>query len=225
MTNNIKRRQFIKSATALSSLLFFPSLAKGFGSKLPEVFIIGDSISMGYTPFVTKILEGKAIVTRPGENCGPTETGVNNMDKWLGGKTFKVIYFNFGLHDLKHINAITKKASGKATDPVLADIPTYMANLDIIIQKLKAASHKVIFATTTPVPEKSGSPYRDKAMPPKYNEAAKAIMKKNNIEVDDLYNFVLPQVAEIQRPNNVHYTDKGYEILAGRVAATISKYL
>jgi hypothetical protein len=226
MHKSIKRRQFLKSSLSLGIFSLIPSaLLKASNLSLPNVLIIGDSISMGYTPFVRQILAEKANVTHPTENCGPTERGVANLEIWLDQKKYEVIYFNFGLHDLKHVNAVTKAASNKATDPVLADIPTYAANLDIIAKKLKQASKRVIFATTTPVPAKSGSPLREPAMPEKYNEAARVVMKKNNIPVDDLYHFVLPQIASIQRPNNVHYTPAGYEILAKRVAETITKNL
>jgi lysophospholipase L1-like esterase len=136
-----------------------------------------------------------------------------------------VIYFNFGLHDLKHVDAVTKEASAKAQDPLLTDLPTYATNLTIIAERLKATGAKVIFATTTPVPEHPGSPLREPGMPPKYNEVAIRVMKKQGIEVDDLYGFVLPQVKEIQIPDNVHYTPNGYELLGKHITAVISKYL
>ena len=133
---------------------------------LPNVLIIGDSISIGYTPFVSKLLSEKAIVTRPGENCGPTERGVAKLDKWLGDKTYKVIYFNFGLHDLKHVvDPVTKAASAKPEDPILADLPTYKVNLTAIVQKQKATGATLFFATTTPVPENSGTPLRTIMVP------------------------------------------------------------
>ena len=40
--------------------------------KLPRVLLIGDSISIGYTIPVRKLLEGKANVHRIWENGGPT---------------------------------------------------------------------------------------------------------------------------------------------------------
>ena len=41
---------------------------------LPNVLLIGDSISMGYTLPVRKLLSGEANVHRPLTNCGPTTT-------------------------------------------------------------------------------------------------------------------------------------------------------
>ena len=51
---------------------------------LPRVLLIGDSISMGYTIPVRKLLEDKANVHRIPTNGGPTKNGVANLDKWLG---------------------------------------------------------------------------------------------------------------------------------------------
>ena len=179
---------------------------------------------MGYTPFVKKSFEGKANVSHPKENCGPTGKGIANMDAWLGDTKYKVIHFNFGLHDLKRVDAITKKASIKPEDPLMTDLKTYEENLKTIVKKLKTMDAKLIFATTTPVPEHS-SPLRDPQLPAEYNAVAKKVMKKYKIEIDDLYSFILPQADKIRKPNNVHYTEEGYKILGKKVADAIAKYI
>jgi len=225
MDKNLKRRDFVKSAFTLGTLFFVPVKLKDFGQELPEVLIIGDSISMGYGPVVKRLLEGKATVSRPNENCESTQKGIVKLEEWLGNKKYKVIYFNFGLHDLKHVDAVTKEPSAKAQDPLLTDLPAYAANLTVIASKLKATGAKVIFATTTPVPEHPGTPLREPFMPEKYNNVAKEVMAKEGIEVDDLYNLALPQIKQIQIPDNVHYTPEGYELLGKHIAAVISKYL
>ncbi|MGC4005469.1 MAG: hypothetical protein QM811_21070 [Pirellulales bacterium] len=48
---------------------------------LPRVLLIGDSISIGYTVPVRKLLEGKANVHRPLTNCGPTKNGTKNLGR------------------------------------------------------------------------------------------------------------------------------------------------
>jgi len=68
---------------------------------LPRVLLIGDSISMGYTLPVRKLLEGKANVHRIPQNGGPTKNGIANLDKWLGSGKWDVIHFNHGIHDVK----------------------------------------------------------------------------------------------------------------------------
>jgi hypothetical protein len=68
---------------------------------LPRVLLIGDSISIGYTVPVQKLLAGKANVHRVPDNAGPTTHGVQFLETWLGNERWDVIHFNFGLHDLK----------------------------------------------------------------------------------------------------------------------------
>ena len=70
---------------------------------LPRVLIIGDSISIGYTLPVRKLLDGRANVHRAAANCGPTTRGLESLDAWLGDKPWDVIHFNWGLHDLKYM--------------------------------------------------------------------------------------------------------------------------
>ncbi len=71
--------------------------------ELPRVLIIGNSISIGYTPFVCEALEGKMKIHRIPENGSHTWTGLEKLDEWLGDKPWDVIHFNWGLHDLKYL--------------------------------------------------------------------------------------------------------------------------
>ncbi|MFY8230115.1 MAG: SGNH/GDSL hydrolase family protein, partial [Opitutales bacterium] len=67
--------------------------------KLPRVLLIGDSVSRGYTQPTRVALAGKANVHRAPANCGPTASGLKNLDVWLGAGKWDVIHFNFGIHD------------------------------------------------------------------------------------------------------------------------------
>ena len=54
---------------------------------LPKVLVLGDSISMGYTPFLKRQLMGVADVRRPGCNCGATQFYLRErggMKDWVG---------------------------------------------------------------------------------------------------------------------------------------------
>jgi lysophospholipase L1-like esterase len=197
---------------------------------LPEVLIIGDSISIGYTPLVQQLMEGKVMVTRPykengdAENCQGTTNGIANIDRWLGDTKWDVIHFNFGLHDIKHIKADSGKNSNDPNDPHQADLKQYKKNLSEIVEKLKATGAKLIFATTTPYP-KGTKPYRAFGDDIKYNKVAKKIMKKNGIPVNDLHAFVFPRMEQLQKPVNVHFTEVGSKALAEQVVQSISENL
>ena len=182
--------------------------------KLPRVLLIGDSISIGYTIPVRKLLEGKANVHRIWENGGPTSTGLAKIDTWLAPGKWDVIHFNWGLHDLKLVN-------GKYQVP----LEEYEKNLADLVKKLKATGAKLIWATTTPVPEGDQKPPRKSEDPPRYNAVAKKIMDENGVAIDDLYAFALPKLKEIQLISNVHYTPKGYQALGEEVAKAIQAAL
>lgn len=178
---------------------------------LPRVLLIGDSISIGYTLPTRKLLEGKANVHRIPTNGGPTTNGLKNIDKWLGDGRWDVIHFNWGLHDLKFME------DGKRQVPLDA----YEKNLRALVTRLKRTGARLIWASTTPVPEGGVKPPRLPDDVVKYNAVAKKIMDENGVAIDDLYAFALPQLKEIQRPANVHFIQRGSEALAGQVAKHI----
>ena len=124
-----KRRAFLKTTLLGATALSLPLGTFATEVDLPNVLIIGDSISMGYTPIVKSLLEGKANVTRPNGNCQGTKHGVVNIDSWLSANKWDVIHFNFGLHDLKHVDAITLKNSNNAEDPPQSNLKEYKKNL------------------------------------------------------------------------------------------------
>jgi len=226
------RNEFLKTILASSPFLAIPGLARSAGIvKLPNVLILGDSISIGYTPFVKELLKYKAIVTRPTlengkpENCQGTSNGIKNIKRWLGDTKWDVIHFNFGLHDLKHVDPATGKNSNNPEDPQQANLKQYKQNLTEIIDVLIQTGAQLVFATTTPYPDKVDGPLRDSKMPVKYNNAAVKIMNKNGIIINNLHAFVVPRMKEIQRPNNVHFTQEGSKALAAQVANRIQELL
>ena len=51
------------------------------------------------------------------------------------------------------------------------------------------------------------------------------IMKKNKVFINDLHAFVTPRMMELQRPNNVHFTEFGSRELAKEVVKSILRNL
>jgi len=189
---------------------------------LPRVLLIGDSISIGYTQPVRELLKGKANVHRPPTNCASTLVGLQSLEAWLGDKKWDVIHFNWGLHDLKYIDekgALVDVEKGKQQVP----LDEYEENLRQLVQQLKKTGAKLIWCTTTPVPE--GAAGRVAGDEVRYNEAAAKVMKDNGIEINDLHAFAASKLRDIQRPKNVHFTAEGSRQLAAFVAAKIKKAL
>ena len=186
---------------------------------LPRVLIIGDSISIGYTLGVRSLLEGEANVLRIPVNGGPTTNGVKNLENWLGTGKWDVIHFNWGLHDIKYMKDGKTDMAGEWQVPP----DDYRKNLESLVKRLKATGARLIWATTTPVPQ--GSAGRVKGDEVKVNAVAAELMKANGVAVDDLYAMVLPQLQQCQLPANVHFTDEGYALLARQVADSILEAL
>lgn len=194
--------------------------------ELPRALILGDSISIGYTPFVVSTLKGKVAVSRPQANCGSTVVGLANLEKWLTGGPWHVIHFNWGLHDLCYRNPEAKaqgnrdKVNGKQSVP----LEEYERNLDQLVTRLQQTGAKLVFATTTVVPE--GEAGRFVGDEVKYNEAAARVMKKHGIVTNDLYAVTKTFGPELfVGPGNVHFRPEGSEKLAKQVAASIEAAL
>ena len=200
-------------------------------ADLPRVLLLGDSISIGYTPYVQEALGDEATVVRPTHpngkpaNCGGTNRGVKSIDRWIaidsGG--WDVIHFNFGLHDLKRVDPESGKASTNPNHPRQAELEVYKKQLAEIVEHLEKTGATLIFATTTPVPEGKVSPLRDPADVVKYNQAAREIMQAHDVAIDDLYAFASKRLDKIQRPANVHFTETGSKALGEAVAKAIRK--
>ncbi len=190
-----------------------------------NVLIVGDSISIGYTPFVVKALQPQVNVEHNEGNGGSTVRGIQKIEQWIGGKQWDVILFNFGLHDLVYADSARKYdvVNGKESVP----IEQYKKNLSQIVAKLRETTATLIFINTTMVPENSlGRKVED---PAKYNEAAAEIMKQNGIKVIDLYTLsktVHPaNFPPKSNSSNVHYSESGYEQLATPIIEAIRKAL
>lgn len=180
-----------------------------------QVLVIGDSISIGYTPAVTTLLAGKADVKHHAGNAAHTNNGVAKLDEWLGTEKWKVITFNFGLHDLKIMENGLHQVG----------VTEYEKNLDAIAARLRKTGARLLYVTTTPVPEAIVSPQRNPGDVFLFNEAALRVMTKHKIQVVDLYGFAKPRLAEIQRKANVHFTKEGSAALADVVAKAIEEQL
>lgn len=183
---------------------------------LPRVLLIGDSISIGYTLPTRELLKGKANVHRILTNGGPTTNGVANIDKWLGDGKWDVIHFNWGLHDLKIMPDTGKQQVS------LAD---YESNLRKLVARMKATGARLIWCSTTPVPDGKLNPPRSNGDVLAYNAAAKKIMEEQGVAFDDLYAFTQPQLEKLQLPANVHFKPEGSQALAKQVAASIERAL
>ncbi len=186
-------------------------------NKLPNLLIMGDSVSMQYTPVVRKALAGKLNVFRVPANGGPVSRGLSNFKAWTTGKKWDIIIFNFGLHDSKY-KGWDRKNKAKFSSPEI-----YRRQLKELVAKLKATGAKLFWVSTTPV--QAGIKSNDKGSSVIYNKVAAEIMQKNNIPIIDLYAKLLPHIDKYFGYKNIHMSKTGIPVAGKIVAQRIKQYL
>jgi hypothetical protein len=125
-------------------------------TTLKNVLVIGDSVSIGYTPYVAANISDIALVQHApwGGDGGAEETayGLQCLDFFLhspGGYTIHpdVIWFNWGLHDGPLGNNTIPGQQGPAT--------LYLSQLETLATTISAWAQargiKLIFALTSPM--------------------------------------------------------------------------
>ena len=118
---------------------------------MKKVFVLGDSISIHYGPFLKQMLAGKMAYTRKGENgvVGDINqaTDVNGGDsshvlsylQQMQRMDFDVLLLNCGLHDIKVVE-------GRQVEP-----EEYRENLKQVLELMRERGKPVVWVTTTPV--------------------------------------------------------------------------
>jgi len=207
---------------------------------LPSVLLLGDSISMGYTPFVRRRLEGIANVSRPGCNCGASQFYLrerNGMRDWTAAHDkWDAIVVGFCIWDIcymkgdpvgvdhfwgdKSLDGLPPLQKGTAIRDLgyrlRTDIKEYAANMRRILSFLKTKSDRVVFAMGTPVPA-----YTDDrcGLVRAYNDVASHVCRELGVETLDLY-----AVAERNYDKQIdgcHFTNDGYDIMAKAVVDSL----
>jgi lysophospholipase L1-like esterase len=193
-------------------------------NNLPQVLLVGDSISGGYYPAVAKALEGKAVVAKSSDNGESTAVGVMKIDGWLGDTKWDVIHFNWGVWDMYGWQYASDDRSPA----------TYAQRLETLVVRMKKTGARLIWATTTPVPPKPEATMLkrwkkevviDPDLERQYREAALQVMNKHGVQVDDLYALLKPHQSEFQQDDNVHFSSAGSGLMAKQVAECILKNL
>lgn len=195
---------------------------------LPRVLVIGDSISMNYHDSAKEFLKGMVNYHRIDGNGGPANRGLLCMELWLGdyrekGLHWDLIQFNHGLHDLKQVYDAEKDVYGAYNVP----IEEYRRCLEQEIQIMKRTGAKLVWCTTTPVPNR-GSVWGDPPMGRQkdadmvFNEAAmEVIALYPEIEVSDVNAFIRKEPAfdKWREGNDVHFWGKPESELLGKAVA------
>jgi hypothetical protein len=213
----------MKMLTLLCVVAFNSTL---HAEDLPKVLIIGDSISIAYTPHVMTAMQGKAVVKHHKGNAQHTGTGLKMLERWIGTTEWDVIHFNWGLWDLcyRHPQSKVQGRRDKVRGTLTTSLMQYEKNLDQLVTRLKKTNAKLIWAHTTTVPEgEAGRKVGDDA---KYNAVATRVMKKHGIAINDLKILTDSFPDKLfTAPGNVHFKTVGSKKLGNAVAAKITETL
>lgn len=196
--------------------------------NLPRVLVIGDSISMNYHDAAKAALEGIANYYRVEGNAGPSDRGVACAELWLGdhqqkGLHWDLIQFNHGLHDLKqHYDPSTGSYGAYQST-----LEAYKANLEKEIAILKKTGAKLMWCSTTPVPNDSNGVWtapmgRKKDADLIFNQAALDVIRQDpEIRVNDLNAFVRNTAAfdTWRKGSDVHFWGREEQALVGKAVA------
>lgn len=159
----------------------------------PNLLIIGDSISMGYT---LKLQADLTTLDVFHNQCNGAYAGHVNLflDRYLAqAPSWDVITFNAGVWDIQ--------------DNV--SLEHYLKHLRSIGLRLKGKAPRVIFFTTTSLADTAD---RRQA----FNAAAADLMAEIGIEVYDLGIFS-DSIEHLQLADKCHYTEAGYQALADQI--------
>jgi len=183
-------------------------LSRSYSRSQIAVLIIGDSISEGYTPFVQ--VEGVHVEHCQG-NAGHTDYTLEHLEEYLSQRPrWDIIIWNNGLHDLRRYHV----------EPVVP-LPKYRQNLETIAGRLQATNARVVFATTTHVPE--GAANRSESDVVAYNQVAQETLGACAVEFLDLHSASISLARPT--PGNVHFTCDGYASLGAYVGRKIRQML
>jgi arylsulfatase A-like enzyme len=204
--------------------------------ELPNVLLYGDSISIAYTPTVRDELAGKANVFRVHRNGASSGAVIPYLEELKEAMEdpslpdhwdfpWDVIHFNVGLHDLKYVvegSTLDKDNGTQVTSP-----EKYAQNLRKIIHYFQglAPAAKLVFATTTPVPE--GEPGRFAGDAARYNQIAREVLRDfPKVEINDLHGLTKPHHEDWwTKPGNVHFSKTGSSEQGKQVARVIRQQL
>ena len=100
-------------------------------------------------------------------------------------------------------------------------LPDYETRLREIVDRLAATGAKLVWATTTPVPDTTDGKYTGAPIVER-NAVAVKVMAEKGVVVNDLFTAITPQLSTLQNPDDVHFTAAGYEFLGEKVATVIA---
>jgi hypothetical protein len=204
-----------------------------------QLLVVGDSISLGYLPYLTSSLTGAWEVTH-----APSFSGSDNNDNinwhshclesWLGAQPgrWDAVSFNAGLHDLafednEHLN--------------IANYGVLLYGVATRLATALAPTARIVWMRTTPVPTDPPAnctliPGRLEVDVQRYNAAADALVALVNaqqpqparIRSCDLHGVITAhcgdgyRACDIAQCGGPHFNETGFQMLGAAAAACVT---
>jgi len=162
---------------------------------MKKVFVLGDSISIHYGPFLEAYLDGVFAYDRKGkmQECkdlniasqvnGGDSSNVLKYLQLLPNLEYDILLLNCGLHDIKTCEGVRQVSE-----------ENYKKNLKEIVELVLSRGKKVVWVNSTPVNDEQHnrictifSRYNKDLL--RYNNIAAQLMAEKEIPVIDLYGF------------------------------------
>lgn len=175
-------------------------------SHLPNVLLLGDSITRNYFPEVTKDLAGVANVYLMSSS---TSVGDPRLPKQIAefakleNMPFAVVHFNNGMHGW-----------GYTEDQYKAAFPSFLKAVRLIVSK----NDKLIWANTTPVRSDAQGGATNERVEAR-NTIALEFVRKANIAVDDQHALMMKH-SDLHQ-DAVHFNPEGANLQGDQAAAMI----
>ena len=171
-----------------------------------NVLIIGDSVSIGYTPFVANIMSHSGVLVQHspwGGDGGAEETQygyrcIDNLLRAPDGTPLSpnVVMFNWGLHNSLSGNKTSGYVPGQSGSP--DDYAPYLRKIVAFLEAAPAlAQTKLLFAITTPMLCNADID----AIQVDLNGQAQAIMQAAGIPTVDLHAAVVGKCGAVPQPS------------------------
>ena len=192
---------------------------------MKRIFLLGDSIRLGYDRYVRENLAGKALVYWNEDNARFAQYTLRYLHEWVKDQcdpeAIDIVHWNNGLWEVGRFYG----------DEPLVSAEDYEKYLRRIIKRIRVVfpNAKICFALSTQVvEERYGNPdyfCRKNADIEAYNAIARAVMAEENIPVDDLYTVSAQMPLDWHNPDATHFMPEGYQELARAVTAFLEEQM
>lgn len=178
--------------------------------KLPNVLLLGDSLSRNYFPQVTKDLAGVANVYLMASSTSVGDPRLPQQIREFAAMEhvpFRIVHFNNGMHGWDYTEAQYKAA-----------FPEFLRR----VRSLVAKDGALIWATTTPVKPRAFNGATNNRVDAR-NAIARGFVDALQIPVDDQHSLMTQHQDLYQ--DTVHFNTAGSNLMGNQAAAMIRAQL